>query len=122
MQARALLGALIFGFTVVAHFCIAYARGIPITAGSIAIESLVLFIYLGWLGIVELRRLQKTQAARAIQISGIILLVPVLLRQLDNAQSLKILCLAAALMLSAFIMALWYRRADRASQVDTSGR
>jgi hypothetical protein len=115
LKARALIGAGIFGAAVAAHFGILYAHAVPLKAEGVLQESLVVFLYLGWVGIGELRRCGKHQLIRKIQAAMIILLAPLLLRH-TGSFNVVFMVLSAAVMLFAFVMGLWYRRADNGSQ------
>lgn len=108
-RAKAIIGAVVLMFVVVVNFIIGASHSMKITPETVGMQFLICCGYLGWLGLVELRRLGKTQMVREIQVIEFILVAPVLMGIVTSSAN-WLLMLAGAGMLAAFGLGMWHRR------------
>ena len=109
LQGRSLIATGMFVLVTVANLAIAYRYDIPITTKYIFLQFLVAIYFLGWLGLGELRRLGKPRLLRSIQITVVLIAVP-LLAGLVNGHGEALSVLGGVVMCYAFGAAMWYRR------------
>jgi hypothetical protein len=106
------IAALVFGAAIAAHVVLQQHAASSSSTTTIALYlACALLIGLGWIGLNQLRALDKRSLVKTLQVVAALLAVSVLL--LPGARTLFIAAACAVVMFAAFPLALWYRRQAR---------
>lgn len=106
------IAVLVFGAAVAAHFLLQPLHARPSTTSMNALYlTCAVLLGLGWIGLGELRALDKRSLVKTLQIVALVLALPVLL--FPGARNAFAVVAAAVVVFAAFPLAFWYRRERR---------
>ena len=106
------IAALVFGAAMAAHVVLQqHAARSPSTTMMALYLACSLLIGLGWIGLNQLRALDKRSLVKTLQVVTALLAASVLL--LPGARTLFIAAACSVVVFAAFPLALWYRRQAR---------
>ena len=113
LRKRFIAGGIIFSLAIAAHFFTTYRCCGPVPLSNILTEALVIFFYLGWVAMGELKRQGKNDFARSIKIAGLSFLALALLGP-KGSTHVYIILIPCALMTYAFFVAMKGRNQESA--------